>query len=103
MIWVSLESAAEALEPGLRLPRIRFLPSPDATANELASRPMITADAMTSGLLERSLRNMGWGASLSVSCRLQQRGDPAKVAVGGPPNAQPFSAKIGQGPGTPRS
>src|ERR1700709_1332032 len=61
MICVSEDSAAEALEPGLRLPRSRFLPSPDGIANDDASRPMTTADTSTSGpLLRNSLRNMGW-------------------------------------------
>src|SRR4051812_47380222 len=71
MIWVSELSAAEALEPGLRLPRSRFLPSPEATANDDASRPMITADATTSvpfELVRSNLRNMGGKASLSDSC-----------------------------------
>src|SRR3954451_12371464 len=71
MICVSELSAAEALEPGLRLPRSRFLPSPEATANDDASRPMITADATTSvpfELVRSNLRNMGGKASLSDSC-----------------------------------
>src|SRR3954452_16906698 len=62
MICGSEVSAAAALEPGLRLPSSRFLPSPDATANDDASRPMMTADVSTSvplELLRSRLRNMG--------------------------------------------
>src|SRR3954454_4761268 len=116
MICVSEVSAAEALEPGLRLPSSRFLPSPDATANDDASRPMITADVSTSVPLElvrSSLRNMGWKASLLVSFPPGNPARPPKVAVGClrapglqrilPLSVQLFSAKIGHGPGTPRS
>src|SRR5690348_1511752 len=113
MICVSDVSAAEALEPGLRLPSSRFLPSPDATANDDASRPMITADVSTSVPLElvrSSLRNMGWKASLLVSFPPGNPGRPPKVAVRCPRapvlqrivplSDQLCSAKIGHGPGT---
>src|SRR3954465_11414090 len=81
MICVSADSVADALLLGLRLPSSRFLPSPVAMANDDASRPMITADASTSvafGLVRRSLRNMGWKASLSVSVFLPQPGPTAQ-------------------------
>src|SRR4029079_7541258 len=84
MIWVSEVGAAEALEPGLRLPRIRFLPSPDATANDEASRPMITADESTSVVFElvrRNLRNMGGDPPCGFPFP-PQLGRGVKVAVG---------------------
>src|SRR3954452_12092478 len=58
MISVSVLSAWLALEPGLRLPRSRFLPSPDATANDEMSRPSTTVLARTSGPWDRILRNI---------------------------------------------
>src|SRR5438045_2686704 len=113
MICVSEGSAADALLPGVRLPRSRVLPSPDATGTDDARSPMMIADASTTEpLLRNSLRNMG--GSLPVGFPFPcQLGSPSKVAVGCPPgatlqrvvrlNGQRVNAKIGHAPGTPRS
>src|SRR5690242_11414094 len=115
MICVSEVSAADVLEPGLRLPRSRGLPSPDAIASDEASRPMITADVSTSVVLllvRRNLRNMGWKSSLSVSFPLPT--GPLGQGCGRVSGAyfcngccagtaQRPRAKIGHAPGTPRS